>query len=124
MGTRLLEQRGHVLMAMDEVTEDTVESRVSETRIYLNELEPGDVLISEVDSAQYVFIGAMDHPIYEGLRLVMWWKWEKGYVLDALAPDQEVAMKRHFRYRQASDKKQLLSLAILTWQQSGASLHP
>jgi hypothetical protein len=88
----------------------------------LRELIPGDILQNEVDGDKYVFIGMMDHPLYPELQLVLWWKWEKGYVLDALSPAMRLPFSKLFRYPHASDVKQVMQLAILTWQQSGASL--
>lgn len=88
----------------------------------ITDLQAGDLLTIAGTSARFIYIGRMDHPLYPTLQLVIWWQWNRGYVLDAISAGQELPYPQLFRYDQESDTKALLKLALLTWQQSGGSL--
>lgn len=92
--------------------------------IKLTDLQPGDICYVEGSNERYVFLSRQPHPLFPGLQMVLWWQWARGYNLDALSEGQELPMTRLYRYKNQSDVTQLLRLAILTWQQSGANLRP
>lgn len=95
-----------------------------EGTIRLADLLPGDMCNVAGSAERYVYLGKMDHPIFPQMQLVIWWQWDRGYVLDALSPLQVLPMTTLKRYPQNSDTIALLKVALLSWQQSGASLRP
>lgn len=94
------------------------------TQMKVRDLIPGDVLEHEGDHSLFVFIGTTDHPLFPKMKMVIWWQWNRGYVLDALDERQELPFIKMQRYPDKAGAEQVLRLALLTWQQSGMSLRP
>jgi hypothetical protein len=90
----------------------------------VSDLIPGDVLEHEGDHSLFVFVSKTDHPLFPNMQMVIWWQWNRGYVLDALSIHQELPFTSLSRYPDKADKDQVLRMALLTWQQSGMSLRP
>jgi hypothetical protein len=60
----------------------------------VSELTPGDLICPEVGGSPSwaVFITSCHHPLWPGLRLVIWRMPDGSYSFDALMPGQEVGV--------------------------------
>ena len=56
----------------------------------VRELVPGDVVNGPLGIISATFVASTDHPLYEGLQLVIWRMSDGSWSHDALRGDQEV----------------------------------